>query len=675
MTLTPEELTNTGIPRDVQETLTRTADGFFEFIALLRPHGAVEYLNRSARELTGQPEALPPGFLLGQLQPPWACELLREEAIPAALSRGEWRGETAVLRADGSEVPVHQTLLSVGTPEEPMIAALMRDITHRKREDLERFETANGYEAAVRASGQVLFRWEIATGQIAYLGQVEPLTGYTASELEGGLSRLRQLLHPDDLVRFDRELQRSASARGPLNVEFRLQRPEGNYVILQMKGAFFLDRTGRMAQLSGLMSDVTLLWQTQEQLATAREKLEGRLQSRLQEARAEAEQARRSKSEFLSRMSHELRTPLNAILGFTQLLELETPTERQAESIEHISRAGNHLLTLINEVLDLARLESGRLPVCAESVPIQDFLRASVELARAQAERAQIDLSLAEFPPELPTHLIGDPLRLRQVLLSLLGNAIKYNRPHGHVRVECRLGVTGRVRISVRDSGLGLSPEKLQALLAPYDATQAGNEISGGSGIGFALSRGIIQALKGEMGGESTLGQGSAFWIELPVAPGAPAPTLTPPTRRAATPLPEGARYKLLYVEDEELNLQLVERVMASHPEYELICTMQGGQAIELAREHRPDLILLDLNLPDLSGEIVLAQLKDDATLQDIPVIMVTADVMGDRVERLLAGGALTYLIKPFRISEFLTIIRETLGGREAAVAEAESKQ
>jgi PAS domain S-box-containing protein len=667
MTLTPEELTKTGIPRDVQETLTRTAEAFFEIVALVRPHGAVEYLNAAARELTGQPDALPSGFLLAQLQPPWACELLREEALPAALSSGEWRGETAVLRADGTELPVHQTLLSVGTPEAPMVAAIMRDISHRKREELERFEAANGYEAAVRASGQVLFRWEIATGQIVYVGHVEPLTGYTVSEMEGGLARLRQLLHPDDLARFDRELQRSATARGPLNVEFRLQRPEGNYVILQMRGAFFLDRTGRMAQLSGLMSDVTVLWQTQEQLALAREKLEGRLQSRLQEARAEAEQARRSKSEFLSRMSHELRTPLNAILGFTQLLELETPTPRQAESIEHIARAGHHLLTLINEVLDLARLESGRLPVCSEAVLIADFLRASVELARAQADRAQIDLTLAELPPDLPTHLIGDPMRLRQVLLSLLNNAIKYNRPHGHVRVECRVGTAGRIRISVRDSGLGLSPEKLHALLAPYDATQAGNEIPGGSGIGFALSRGIIHALKGEMGGESTLGAGSAFWIELPVAPGAPAPTLAPPTRREPAPLPDGARYKLLYVEDEELNLQLVERVMASHPEYELISTMQGGQAIELAREHRPDLILLDLNLPDLSGEIVLAQLKEDTILQDIPVIMVTADVMGDRVERLLAGGALTYLIKPFRISEFLTIIRETLGGRDGA--------
>lgn len=665
MTLTPDELPKTGIPREIQETLTRTADAFYEFVALIQPHGVVEYLNQAARELTGQPEALPAGFLLAQLQPPWVCELLREEAIPVALSGGSWSGESAVLRADGSELPVHQTLLSVGTAEAPMIAAIMRDISHRKRVDLERFEAANGYEAAIRASGQVLFRWEVATSQLAYVGHIEPLTGYTASEMEGGLDRLRRLLHPDDLARFDRELQRSAAARGPLHVEFRLQRPEGNYVILQMRGAFFLDRSGRMAQLSGLLSDVTVLWQTQEQLALAREKLEGRLQSRLQEARAEADQARRSKSEFLSRMSHELRTPLNAILGFTQLLELETPTDRQAESIEHISRAGNHLLELIDEVLDLARLESGRLPVCSESVPIAEFLRASVELARTQAERAQIELALAEFAPDLPTHLIGDPLRLRQVLLSLLNNAIKYNRPHGHVQVECRLGATGRIRISVRDTGLGLSPEKLHALLAPYDPAQAGAEISGGSGIGFALSRGIVQALKGEMGGESTLGQGSAFWIELPVAPGAPEPTLTPPTRRAPAPLPEGARYKLLYVEDEELNLQLVERVMVSHPEYELICTMQGGQAIELAREHRPDLILLDLNLPDLSGEIVLAQLKEDLSLQDIPVIMVTADVMGDRVERLLAGGALTYLIKPFRISEFLTIIRETLGGRE----------
>jgi CheY-like chemotaxis protein len=362
-------------------------------------------------------------------------------------------------------------------------------------------------------------------------------------------------------------------------------------------------------------------------------------------------------------MSHELRTPLNAILGFTQLLELETPTARQAESIEYISRAGHHLLTLINEVLDLARLESGRLPVYAEPIETVEFLRTTMEAAKPQADRAQISLALAPFPGRLPTHLLGDPQRLRQVLLGLLTNAIKYNRPHGSVTVECRLAA-GRIRISVTDTGLGISPEKLESMLAPYDVHQPGFEGPGGSGIGFALSRGIVQALKGDMGGESTLGQGSTFWIDLPVAPNAPAPTLSPPLRRPLPALPEGKRYKLLYVEDEELNLQLVERVIAGLPEYELTCTMQGGRAVELAREHRPDLILLDLNLPDVSGEIVLAQIKDDESLRDIPVIMVTADVMGDRVERLLAGGALTYLTKPFRISEFLDIIRETLEGR-----------
>lgn len=665
MILTPEELAQTGIPREVQETLARTADAFFEFVALLEPGGQVIYLNKAARDLTGQTEAQPGGFALTQLQPAWACELLREEGMPVATLEGSWRGETAILRADGTELPVHQTLLSVGSPEAPILAAVMRDISHRKREELERFEVSNSYEAAVRASGQVLFRWEVASGEMVYLGQVEPLLGYTVAEMSGGLDRLRKLVHPDDVAHFDRELQRCAAARSTLHLEFRLQRPEGQYIILQMRGGFFLDRTGRLAQLAGLLTDVTVLWQTQEQLALAREKLETRLQSRLQEARAEADQARRSKSELLSRMSHELRTPLNAILGFTQLLELETPTPQQAESIEHIARAGNHLLTLINEVLDLARLESGRLPVYAEPVEIAEFLHGVVATARPQAERALIELSLTPLQQGMPSHLLGDAQRLRQVLLNLISNAIKYNRPQGTVRVECHLHAPGRVRISVVDNGLGLSPEKLQVLLSPAEGQVAGQDVSGVSGIGFALSRGLVQALKGEMGGESKPGQGSTFWIELPVAPSAPAPSLAPAHPRPVKPLPAGTRYKLLYVEDEELNLQLVERVLASHLEYDLICTTQGSQTVDLAREHSPDLILLDLNLPDLSGEIVLAQLKEDDVLRDIPVIMVTADVMGDRVERLLAGGALTYLTKPFRISEFLAIIRETLENRE----------
>ncbi len=660
----PQNSFTTGISPEALESLGNSVGALFDFVAILTPEGKIIALNDAARTRSGCLSGREGGFLLCPLHSPWVWELLREEGIPTALREGVWRGETALLLADGSELPVHQTLVSIGSPAQPLLASVMRDLSQAKREELARIEQANGEEAALRASGQVIFRWEPASGAMEFRGPVETLLGYPLAEMARGLEQFRARVLPEDLARLDMEWERAARGSGPLQVEFRWQCPSGRVLWLRASGTFFLDRTGRPRQLAGLLMDVTAQAGLQEQLDAARAKLEDRLQARLQEARAHAEQARKGKSELLSRMSHELRTPLNAILGFTQLLELEHPTARQTESIAHITRAGNHLLTLINETLDIARLESGRLPLQSEPVELAPFLRGIVELVRSLADRREVAVTLTGPVAGTPPHVHADPQRLRQIVLTLLSNAVKFNRAHGTVAISSGPGAAGRVRITVTDSGPGLDPEKLRGLLSASEWPEAGKNAPGGVGVGLALSRGLAHALQGELGGESELGRGSTFWVELPAAmapftpPSSPATTLPTKTLASSTP------HKLLYVEDEELNLQLVERVLSSHPEYELLSTMQGSLALELARTHQPDLILLDLNLPDLSGEIILAQLKDDPAVRDIPVIMVTADVMGDRIERLLTGGALTYLTKPFRISEFLSIIQETISRR-----------
>jgi CheY-like chemotaxis protein len=357
-------------------------------------------------------------------------------------------------------------------------------------------------------------------------------------------------------------------------------------------------------------------------------------------------------------MSHELRTPLNAILGFTQLLEIDTPTAEQTESISHISRAGQHLLSLINEVLDIARVDAGRFALTLEPVELAEFVSGSVELIRPVAERHKIELVLEPIEPGLQVE--ADRARFKQVLLNLFSNAVKYNRPAGRVVVTCSAASQERVRISVRDTGPGIAPDKMTRLFVPFERLGAESTQIEGTGIGLALSQRIVTALGGQLGVESVVDEGSTFWMELKrVHPTALSPALTVDRGLAGPPncaQPEKV-FTILYVEDQDLNLRLVERLFATRPEYRLLPAMQGGLALDLAREHQPELILLDLNLPDMSGEVVLRRLKEDPAVSAIPVITVSADAMGDRIERLLALGATGYLTKPFLVSEFFQVI------------------
>jgi signal transduction histidine kinase/CheY-like chemotaxis protein len=390
-----------------------------------------------------------------------------------------------------------------------------------------------------------------------------------------------------------------------------------------------------------------------------------RAEDRIRAAQAQAEAANRAKSEFLSRMSHELRTPLNAIIGFTQLLELDAPTPTQSESISHIARAGQHLLALINEVLDIARIETGRLSLAAEPLDLGAYLREAAELIRPMAERQRIAIIFRDCDEEML--VMADQQRLKQVLLNLFSNAVKYNRPRGSVTVTCSAHEKMR-RVKVTDTGVGIPAERIAHLFVPFERLGAESTDIEGTGLGLALSQRIVQALGGELGVESTVGEGSTFWIDLPcVEPEAAAVYHA----EAPFPLPPAdgptAQYKLLYVEDQDLNLRLVERILSHRPGYQLITAMQGRIALDLTREHRPDVVLLDLNLPDLGGEEILRRLKADPELKSTPVIMISADAVGDRIDELLALGACGYLTKPYKLADFFSVLDATLKPATAA--------
>jgi signal transduction histidine kinase/ActR/RegA family two-component response regulator len=378
----------------------------------------------------------------------------------------------------------------------------------------------------------------------------------------------------------------------------------------------------------------------------------------LETARAAADAANGSKTVFVSRMSHELRTPLNAVLGFAQLLELEDLDVEQREAVEQILKGGNHLLELINEVLDISRIESGDLALSPEPVFVDDVLNEAIDLIRPLARHQSIQLAGGRHP-SCAEYVFADRQRLKQILLNLLSNAVKYNRLGGAVAVECDLPTPTRLRLKVSDTGPGIREEQLDLLFVPFERLGAERSRVEGTGIGLALSRRLAEAMGGAMGVESTVGQGSTFWVELPVVEG-PVERYERLGRRTTTTMEPSSGTPprtVLYIEDNVANLRLVQRVMERRQDIEIIPAMQGRLGLELAREHHPILILLDLHLPDIAGELVLQQLCEDPATAAIPVIVVSADATPGQTQRLLAAGASGYLSKPFDVSELLRIV------------------
>jgi PAS domain S-box-containing protein len=385
-----------------------------------------------------------------------------------------------------------------------------------------------------------------------------------------------------------------------------------------------------------------------------------RIEKALREAKEEADRANHAKSDFLSRMSHELRTPLNSILGFGQLLDRQSPTETQRPRIRYILSAGRHLLNLINEVLDISRIEAGTLQLSVEPVCIEEAIGEALDLMRPMAAERTIVLA-SNCSLDSATYVLADRQRLKQVLLNLLSNAVKYTAVKGCVTVSFADSGKDLTRISVRDTGAGIPVEKLARLFTPFDRLGAEQSSVEGTGLGLALCQRLVHAMNGSIGVNSTLGHGSTFWLDLPHAI-SPLQTLSVTRTPSAPeqPLAEESR-RILYIEDNFSNVTLVDQMLAERPALELMTAMQGRVGLELARQHSPDLILLDLHLPDMPGWQVLAQLKSDQLTRDIPVVVISADATSPQIKRLLSAGARAYLTKPIDIAEFFRVIEDAL--------------
>jgi signal transduction histidine kinase/ActR/RegA family two-component response regulator len=369
-------------------------------------------------------------------------------------------------------------------------------------------------------------------------------------------------------------------------------------------------------------------------------------------AQQEAERANRAKSEFLSRMSHELRTPLNSILGFGQLLELDGIDAEHRESVDQILRAGRHLLQMIDEVLDIARVETGELRMSPEPTLASELVEEGIALVSPLAQQRSIQV-VTDFGDCAAVHVLVDRQRLKQILLNLFSNAIKYNREAGEIRCSLRCDGGDGLVIDVCDTGAGMSREQLARLFEPFDRLGAEHGTIEGTGLGLALSRRLAEAMGGTLEVESEPGRGSTFSIRLATVP-APQ-SAEEPGRHVAMEI-SGQR-KILYIEDNLANLRLVELVMARHPQVSFVPAMQGRLGLELAREHRPDIVLLDLQLPDLQGHEVLIRLKAEPATRDTPVVVLSADASPGQMRRLRDAGAAAFLTKPIDLQELLDVV------------------
>jgi CheY-like chemotaxis protein len=368
-------------------------------------------------------------------------------------------------------------------------------------------------------------------------------------------------------------------------------------------------------------------------------------------------------------MSHELRTPLNAILGFGQLLEMSTSEPDQQERVAQILMAGAHLLELINEVLDISAVESGRMKISMEPVLVSEVLGETIEMIRPLADASSISLPETQPPDGSDSYVLADRHRLRQVLLNLLANSVKYNVPGGRVWVRCEAVGESRLRIVIADSGIGIDEHDLERLFVPFERLGADPTAVEGTGLGLALTKGLVEAMGGEIAATSEVGKGSTFAVELAAVDAPPEAQPSVSAESATQPRAESHARTILYVEDNPSNVNLVEHVLSLRPEITLIVAMQGTLGIDLARKHDPSLVLLDLNLPDLPGEEVLRRLKADPQTADTPVVVISADATAGQLERLRASGAADFLSKPFDVARLLAIVDESALSGEAASA------
>ncbi len=653
----------------VQTILNTVVDGI---VTLHARGGIVETVNPAAEQMFGYTAA----ELIGQNFSLLIPELDRDQrngsleyysASVEARAIGLGR-EVVGRRKDGNIFPLEIAVSEMWLGGQRYFTGILRDISARKQAE-EALLKAGALQNAIFNSANFSSIATDAMGviQIFNVG-AERMLGYAAADVVNKITPA-DISDPQEVITRAKALSEELST--PITPGFEALVFKATRGIEDIYELTYIQKDG--SRLPAVVS-VTALRDAQDRIIgylligsdnTARKQIEAErtllyeaLQDKnaeLESAKSVAEKANLAKSDFLSSMSHELRTPLNAILGFTQLLEAGSPTPTPAQSVRlhQILKAGWYLLELINEILDLAVIESGRLSLSREPVSLIDVMTECRAMTEAQAAQRNIQINFLPFDNTWFAN--ADRTRVKQVLINLLSNAIKYNNKHGMVEVNCTLSTPERIRISIKDSGAGLPPEKLAQLFQPFNRLGQEDGTEEGTGIGLVVTRQLVELMGGTIGVESTVGTGSEFWIELirDVTPQlAAGHTMSAKLVRQTQDI--AALHTLLYVEDNPANLMLVEQIIEGNPQIRMLSAHNGNLGIALARAHIPDVILMDINLPGISGFQALKILHEDPLTAHIPVLAISANAMPRDIEKGLEAGFFRYLTKPIKVNEFL---------------------
>jgi PAS domain S-box-containing protein len=583
------------------------------------------------------------------------------EALVFKASRGiEDIYELTYIRKDGSRFPAVVSVTALRDAQGGIIGYLLigTDNTVRKQVEAEqqkldqRLRDQQFYTRSLIESNIDALMTTDPLGIITDVNkQMEALTDCTRDELIGAPFK-SYFTEPE---RAEAAIKLVLSEKKVTNYELTALARDGKKTVVSYNATTFYDRDRRLQGVFAAARDVT-----------ERKRFEQALQEtnvELESAKFAAEKANLAKSDFLSSMSHELRSPLNAILGFAQLLESTAPlpSPSQKESITQILQAGWHLLKLINEVLDLAVVESGKVSLSTEPVSLAEVISECQAMMEPQAQQRGINMTFPQL--DIACFVRADRTRVKQVLINLLSNAIKYNRKQGTVNVQCAAISPERIRISVKDNGAGLSVEKLAQLFQSFNRLGQEARSEEGTGIGLVVSKRLVELMGGVIGVESTVGVGSVFWIELLLTT-APKFAVANGESALVVQLPVAAHARqrtLLYVEDNPANMKLVERLMAQRPDLHLLSATNGTLGVEAARASKPEVILMDINLPGISGIEAMKILRQDPSTAHIPIVALSANAMPRDIEKGLEAGFFRYLTKPIRVTEFMDTLNEAL--------------
>ena len=543
-------------------------------------------------------------------------------------------------RRDGTTFPVAVSLAPTRVDGTPLVVAAIRDVT-QGRDAAERLRVSEERLRLLAENVEAVFTLQtLEPRRVLYVSpQFERLTGYPAERLVDDPEFFTTtVVHPADRATFYRVANEWVRTGRSGHGDHRIVRADGEVRWVRSALAPVPTPGTSEVRIVTTSEDIT------EQVLAA---------ERLADAEAEARAANDAKNEFLSRMSHELRTPLNAILGFGQLLEIELAGTTSEPSVHHVLRAGRHLLTLINEVLDFSRIEAGEMSMSIEPVSVPALLGEVRDLMSPVADAGGVRLVVEHGDAD--AWVLADAQRLRQVLLNLVGNAIKYHRG-GTVRIDWEAG-SGSWRLRVADDGPGIPTELQDRLFTPFDRLGAENSGIEGTGVGLAISKGLVELMRGSVSVDSEPGRGSLFVVDLPSAPPAAPSTSTP---RPSTPAEtRTVQRTVVCVEDNAASALVLESMVGLRPAWRFLHAAQGIIGLDLVRAHHPDLVLLDLHLPDVSGVDVLAALQADPVTASVPVVVLSADASPALARRLLAAGALHYLTKPVDLRDVLEVLDE----------------